>query len=187
MLKRIKSLIVCLSAIATIGPANVYCKYENQPKITLKNNDLVVEAALDRNITLRLAGDDSSVLLNNVNLMERIRQYFAPSFDEGGASKQAEVISANTLKTEIQRLHDDLERFALRLMTMQNRTRRTLQLGLIRRNLGRINRLNGRLLFLERKLKKDECVESTDPCKNGGTCYDSYNGFHCECTEGYTV
>lgn len=185
MCKRIQSLFVCFAVLISVWPTNIICEYDTQPKILLRNGDLVLESAYDRNITFRLSRD-SSLFLNNVNLWEKIRQRYTPSAVDSG-SKEKEMFSTDDIKMEIQKLHEDLERFAQRLMTSQNRTRRTLQLGVIRRNLGRINRLNGRLLVLERKLKKDECAEATEPCKNGGTCYDSYNGFHCECTEGYTV
>lgn len=169
-----------------LSPFNVLCEYDKQPKILLKNGgDLVLEAAYDRNITLRLSRD-SSLFLNNINLMEKIRQRYTPAVDEN-ESRSTNVYTTDEIKTEIRNLHDDLERFALRLSRSTNRRGQSGQLGVIRRNLGRINRLNGRLLVLERKLKKDECAEAKDPCKNGGTCYDSYNGFHCECTEGYTV
>ncbi len=29
----------------------------------------------------------------------------------------------------------------------------------------------------------DECASS--PCRNGGTCVDEENGFHCQCPEGF--
>ncbi|XP_037817925.1 cubilin homolog [Lucilia sericata] len=184
MCERIISFIVYVAIATSLWPTYILCEYDNQPKIHLKSGGLILEAAYDRNITFRLSRD-SSLFLNKVNLMDKIRQRYTPAIPDIDA-KLTDTYSTDDLKSEIQKLHDDLERFAHRVMTSQNHTRRTLQLGVIRRNLGRINRLNGRLLALERKLKKDECAEATEPCKNGGTCYDSYNGFHCECTEGYT-
>lgn len=159
--------------------------YVNQPKIHSNKGDLILESAYDRDIRVRLT-HDAGIYVNNVNLLEKLRQRSSPAILDGDA-KSSQQLTVDEVKGELHKLHDDLERLATRLGTAQNRTRRTLQLGVIRRNLGRINRLNGRLLALERKLKRDECQETSEPCKNGGTCYDSYNGFHCECTAGYAV
>jgi len=32
-------------------------------------------------------------------------------------------------------------------------------------------------------LTLSECL--SNPCRNGGTCVDQYNGFHCQCTPGW--
>ena len=186
MAQRILYVWLFVLSIITLKTDKTRSDYVNQPKIHLNKGDLILESAYDRNITVRLS-HDSALYVNNVNVLEKLRQRYAPPAILEGDMKPNQQFNVNEVKSEIQSLQEDLERLATRLITAQNRTRRTLQLGVIRRNLGRINRLNGRLLVLERKLKKDECQESTEPCKNGGTCYDSYNGFHCECANGYTV
>ena len=186
MAQRILYVWVFVLLIITLKTDKSRSDYVKQPKIHLNKGDLILESAYDRNITLRLS-HDSALYVNKVNILEKLRQRYAPPAILDGDTKPSQQYNVDEVKSEIQKLVEDLERFATRLITAQNRTRRTLRLGIIRRNLGRINRLNGRLLALERKLKKDECQESTEPCKNGGTCYDSYNGFHCECSNGYTV
>ncbi|KAM7358205.1 cubilin 2 [Cochliomyia hominivorax] len=184
----IRSWCICLSIVKIfMWPQSVLCdEYDIQPKIIVKSGgDLILEAANDHNITFRLSRD-SSLFLNNVNLMEKIRQRYTPAVEEESTTK-GNIYSTDEIRSEIRKLHDDLERFARRFLPQStNRRRQTVPLGVIRRNLGRVNRLNGRLLALERKLLKDECAEAVEPCKNGGKCYDTYNGFYCECPEGYT-
>uniref|UniRef100_A0A673G7A3 Neurogenic locus notch homolog protein 2-like n=1 Tax=Sinocyclocheilus rhinocerous TaxID=307959 RepID=A0A673G7A3_9TELE len=43
-----------------------------------------------------------------------------------------------------------------------------------------------KLLFLSGPQCKDEIDEcQSNPCRNGGTCVDDENGFHCQCPEGF--
>lgn len=164
----------------------VSAEYDSQPKILTHNGDLILEAAYDRNISLRLS-QSSTLLLNNVDIMERIRQQYTPtSLDETG-EKPLDVPTIEGISNEIYDLTKDIQRFSRRISALQNRTRSTLQRRSMRRYTNRLRRLNGRLLVLEENINTDECAEATDPCKNGGTCYDAYKGYHCECAEGWTV
>ena len=38
---------------------------------------------------------------------------------------------------------------------------------------------------MERKLRKNECI--SDPCQNGGTCIDLYDGVQCLCPHQFEV
>lgn len=56
----------------------------------------------------------------------------------------------------------------------------------------KLNRINRRLLMLQRKinlmlrlLAKDECT--SNPCKHGATCRDLFNGFLCHCPPEWEV
>ncbi|XP_073838449.1 cubilin homolog [Musca autumnalis] len=158
--------------------------YESQPKIVSKNGNLIFEAATDRNISIRLT-HDSNLLLNNVNLMEKIRERYTPAALDGEV-KPLKVPTTEEYGETIYQLRDDIHRLARRFSMLENRTRSTIAPRIIRRQLARLRRLNGRLSALEDNVNKDECAETTEPCKNGGTCYDLYKGYHCECPEGWT-
>lgn len=56
----------------------------------------------------------------------------------------------------------------------------------------RLNRINRRLMMLQRKINlvlrllgKDECA--SNPCKHGATCRDLFNGFLCHCPPEWEV
>lgn len=56
----------------------------------------------------------------------------------------------------------------------------------------RLQRFNRRITSLERIVRtmkllliKNECA--SNPCQNGGSCLDIYNGFICQCTNGWEV
>lgn len=38
---------------------------------------------------------------------------------------------------------------------------------------------------MEKKLKENEC--SSNPCQNGGTCQDLYEGYQCHCPSNWEV
>ena len=46
-------------------------------------------------------------------------------------------------------------------------------------------RLKRRVDRLETQLGRDECQELA-PCRNGGTCVDTYSGYFCRCTDNWT-
>ncbi|XP_058975812.1 cubilin homolog [Musca domestica] len=158
--------------------------YDNQPKIISQHGNLILQAATDRNLSLRLT-HDAKLLLNNIDLMDTIRERFTPATLDGDV-KPIEIPTIENAGEEIHSIRNDIQRLTRRFSMLQNRTRNTVGPRQLRRELGRLRRLNGRLANLEENVDKDECAETTEPCKNGGTCYDLYKGYHCECAEGWT-
>uniref|UniRef100_A0A1A9WD06 Cubilin n=1 Tax=Glossina brevipalpis TaxID=37001 RepID=A0A1A9WD06_9MUSC len=159
-------------------------EYPKQPKILVNDGTLLLEAARDCNITLRLSRD-ALLYVNNIDVMEKIRhRYTSSSLDT--ESKDFDIVTTEQIKQNMLLLNDDLRSFAASLLSVQNNTRLLLQSRVLRRYLGRLRRLNGRLVAIERELLNNECTQIPEPCKNGGTCYDGYKDFYCECTEGWT-
>lgn len=171
-----------------ISPHIVRAKYDGQPKILTQKGSLILEAANDHNITIRLSLG-SSILVNDVDIMDKIRQRYPSDNLDGkdGGSKPFDIPTTQQVGDEIHKLQYDIARLSQRLYSLQNRTSSTQQLGAIRRYMGRMRRLNGLLTVLEQNIANDECAELRNPCKNGGICYDVYKGYHCECSEGWKV
>ncbi|XP_061400319.1 cubilin homolog [Musca vetustissima] len=174
----------CVSILLCLNGKFIAADYNGQPKIISKNGNLIFEAAIDRNISLRLS-HDSTLQLNNVDVMEKIRQLYTPVTLDGEV-KPLDVPTIEKAGTELHALRDDIQRLVRRFSILQNRTRNTIGPRVLRRQLARLRRLSGRLAVLDENLNKDECAMAVEPCKNGGTCYDLYKGFHCECPEGWT-
>ncbi|XP_059225289.1 cubilin homolog [Stomoxys calcitrans] len=158
--------------------------YDGQPKILTKNAALILEASYDQNISLRLS-HGSSLLVNHVDVMEHLRRRYTPSNLDRDPTKSLDTIpTADEIGNTVLKLRGDIDRLNRRFSYLFNRTR-TPQPRSVRRLMGRLRRLSRRVLVIEENITKNECTEATEPCKNGGTCYDSYKGYHCECPEGW--
>lgn len=48
----------------------------------------------------------------------------------------------------------------------------------------RITTLESQVLLLKNKLNENDCL--SNPCQNGGTCTDIFDGFICKCTPNWT-
>ncbi|GBN95242.1 Cubilin, partial [Araneus ventricosus] len=53
----------------------------------------------------------------------------------------------------------------------------------IRRITSKVNQLQDKVNSLTQLLNENEC--NSNPCKNGGTCTDTYNGFICNCPSNW--
>ncbi|XP_073838450.1 cubilin homolog [Musca autumnalis] len=159
-------------------------EYEHQPQIFSKNGGLILQAAQNQNVSLRLTGI-SSLLCNDIDILEKIRQRFANNPLDGEASTKMNSLSIGSLANEIQTLQEDISGLWRRFTYFQNTTHSSLQMRGSRQYLRRLHRLMLRLSLLEENILKDECLEANGACKNGGTCYDLYKGYHCECPEGW--
>ncbi|KAL9905968.1 cubilin 2 isoform 1-T1 [Glossina fuscipes fuscipes] len=184
LLKLYLSFPIFLLCATETRIAATMVEYPKQPKISVNDGTLVLEAAHGRNITFRLSRD-SSLCVNNVDVMEKIRHRNAPSSLDT-ETKDIDIATAEQFKQNMLVLQWDLQVFAERLLSMQNNTRSILQSRVLRRYLGRIRRLSGRQVAIERDLLNNECTKNSTSCKNGGTCYGGYKDFYCECTEGWT-
>ncbi|XP_017863563.1 PREDICTED: cubilin homolog [Drosophila arizonae] len=141
---------------------------------------LLFEAATDQNITFRLMGEAATLLLNDVDIvavLERRRRAQA-------SAVRWEPLSLDALKEQFRNVQRDLMRLGRWLTKTQNRTRRAGPTQrVLRRDIQRVQTIANTLTTLESNLLKNDC--ESNPCKNGGTCYDAYNGFYCTCADGW--
>lgn len=54
----------------------------------------------------------------------------------------------------------------------------------LRNAIRRINVLESQFLLLNNKLTENNCL--SNPCENGATCVDLFDGFSCKCTPNWT-
>lgn len=149
------------------------------------DGSLIFEAASDQNITFRLMGDAATLLLNEVDLtslLQRRRRVIAAQT----VAVAREPISLDALKEQFRGVQRDISRVDRWLGNMLNRTRRNgfNQQGL-RRYKQRTETVRHSVSLLLYAMRRDEC--RSNPCKNGGTCYDAYKSFHCSCASGWQV
>lgn len=149
------------------------------------SDGLIFEAASDQNITFRLMGDAATLLLNELDLtslLQRRRRVIAAQT----AAAPREPMSLDALKEQFRGVQRDISRVNRWLGNMLNRTRRNgfNQQGL-RRYMQRTQTVRHSVNMLLYLVQRDDC--RSNPCKNGGTCYDAYKSFHCSCASGWQV
>ncbi|KAH8379700.1 hypothetical protein KR009_006651 [Drosophila setifemur] len=171
-------LVLCLQILSVKG-AN-YDVEQRARVVTQTNDSLLIEAAWDQNVTLRLLGY-GTVMINDVDLLSvfRRRQRILLQRQVG-----REVVSVNQAKDHFREVENKMTRLQRRVSHGANSTRRSgLNSRVLRRQLQRVQRVSGILLTLAANLDKNECDSS--PCQNGGICHDGYLAYQCECTAGW--
>ncbi|KAH8286857.1 hypothetical protein KR018_002895 [Drosophila ironensis] len=173
--------ILCLQILSIKGSRE---NIVQRPQLRREpNNTLVIEAGRDHNVTFRLMGEASTVMVNDVDLITLMRQRQRILADRKAAERR-EPLSVDVVKNRFREVDRKMTRLQNRLTNARNTTRRSaLNQRILRRQLQRVERVNGIVLTLTSNLAKDECKSS--PCKNGGTCYDAYKAFQCVCAAGW--
>lgn len=160
-------------------------EFIEQPQIKAVDGKLIFRAAPYRNITLRLKGE-GGIFLNSVNILNKVKKRRT----QLGPVHNEDVLTSETLRSLLATFKSDLQSLGVRYAVLQNRTRGRGLLINIRRSSGRVQRAQARIAQIENIVLKNECEDKSDngtKCKNGGTCYDGYNNFYCECPNGWTV
>lgn len=149
------------------------------------DGSLIFEAASDQNITFRLMGDAATLLLNEVDLtslLQRRRRVIAAQT----AAAAREPMSLDALEEQFRGVQRDISRVDRWLGNMLNRTRRSgFNQRMLRRYMQRTQTVRRNINMLQMNVHEDDC--HSNPCKNGGTCYDAYKSFQCICTPGWQV
>ncbi|XP_054274028.1 cubilin-like isoform X2 [Macrosteles quadrilineatus] len=164
--------------------------YHDQPKLLTENGNLIIMAGADKNITLKTSGN-GYVNLNNENLLQ-IATTARQAADTVVRFRQNSEGRMETRLSSLNRLVTGPQGLSARLRTLErtmsggNGTTTPFASGTTRSSNIRINRLGTRVRTVEVQLRNlrnlltvDECL--SNPCRNGGTCQDMYNGFICNC------
>ncbi|GIZ03897.1 cubilin [Caerostris extrusa] len=127
--------------------------YENgKPRISVQNGELVIQSALDKSIGILTTGQSSRFLVNGNNF-------------QGSTSQSAYLVPmVQAHETKINRLIERIDQLEEENITAV--ANKVQQLG---------NKVN----TLTELLTQNEC--NSNPCRNGGSCVDTYNGFICNC------
>uniref|UniRef100_A0A1I8N3F6 Uncharacterized protein n=2 Tax=Musca domestica TaxID=7370 RepID=A0A1I8N3F6_MUSDO len=165
-------VIVIVLILDKIGASN-----DNQPQILSKNGGLALQSVRDKNIHLRL-NQGSSLIFNDTDILEEIHQLY--TYED-----KSTTFSRKSVSDEVHKLREGISRLVQRFSHFENSTRNTLKMRVMRQFLRRLNRLTMRLSVIEENVSQNECTDG--PCKNGGTCYDLYKGYHCECPDGWQI
>lgn len=164
----------------------------SRPKFLTENGNFVIESAVDRNITFRLKGS-SYLNINDMNVMNIMKM---------GGLNQTNVPNSN-LALRLSVLEEQLRQVPTseaggmpRPRGNRNILNRLAALETRMNNAGtgtgmNMTNINRRIRTLETKVNKilerlnsDNC--SSNPCKNGGTCMNTFWGYICKCPDTWT-
>ncbi|KAH8322862.1 hypothetical protein KR059_009186 [Drosophila kikkawai] len=175
-------LVLCLQILSAKGSQDDNEEYRAHLGKE-SNNNLFLKAEKDHNVTLRLIGEASTVMINDVDMLTLLRRRQRIIADRQAAARR-EPLSVDIVKDQFRDVKRKFTKIERRVSNARNRTQRTgLNQRILRRQLQRVERVSGILRTLAANLAKDECQSS--PCQNGGICHDAYNGFQCECTAAW--
>lgn len=146
------------------------------------------ESAESKNVSIQLKGK-SRFLINKIDVLEALHPFNGSNIGQSGSS--SETISS--LVSQVEKLKSML-RGQNGILNRLDRVESgipanaTIPGGVTDRS--RINILNRRVTTLEQKvanlterLIRDHC--KSYPCQNGGTCFNMFDTFRCECPENW--
>ncbi|KAH8239867.1 hypothetical protein KR032_008825 [Drosophila birchii] len=175
-------LVLCLQILSAKGSPNDI-KKDRANLGTQLNGNLLLEAERDHNVTLRLMGEASTVMINDVDMLTLLRRRQRIIADRQVAARR-EPLSMDVAKDQFRDVRRKLTKIERRVFNSRNSTRRNgLNQRRLRSQLQRVERVSAIVRTIAANLAKDECLSS--PCQNGGICHDAYNGYQCECTAAW--
>ncbi|XP_039305004.1 cubilin isoform X2 [Solenopsis invicta] len=171
---------------------------DERPVLESRDGHLLISSAKDRNITLKIIGS-GYINVNEINLLHvasaaqnatRVIDRWRMGYLAEMETSLQQLTTIVTGTTGLQRRVSLLERNIDMNNTIRpgNRSRIPVVLPNIARS--NIRRINFRLKLLEdslrnveRLLRENEC--QSNPCQNGGTCEDLYDGYQCHCPSNW--
>jgi len=184
---RLLAALLCLQAAAA---------YDAPARLMMDNGNLEIVAATDKNITLRTSGR-GYVNLNNENLLQIASMARRASDSVAVFQRNFETNIQNRLNSLSRQISGPRGLTAKMAVLEQAVSSGNLSSSLSTSPLAeptrpgfgiRLNRLRTRIRNVEVQLRNlrnlltvDECL--SNPCRNGGTCQDLFNGFLCICPE----
>ncbi|XP_002071743.3 cubilin homolog [Drosophila willistoni] len=158
--------------------------FVNAPKIISKDGNLIFESGANRNISFRLSGTSRFLINEEYDVLELL---LATASGKKGPNDDKENWDANNDFADLRDLASQLQTFKSsvfgakglrsKVQELQNRTRTSKN---------EMNRIRERLTIVENKvtvLKSQLSLDScrSGPCQNGGKCYNTFNGYRCQC------
>ncbi|XP_029168402.1 cubilin-like [Nylanderia fulva] len=176
---------------------------DERPVLESQDGHLVISSAKDRNITLKIIGG-GHVNVNEINLLhvasaaqnatrviDRWRMGYLAEMESSLHQLMTVVTGPTGLQGRVTQLERSIDvngtiRAGNRSRIYPNvnpnllplRTRNT-----IRRISIRLKVLEDSLRAMQTLLRENEC--QSDPCQNGGTCEDLYDGYQCHCPSNW--
>lgn len=167
-----------------IKNAKFHRKNLSRPKILVNDGNLVIQSADSKNVSVQLMGK-SRFIVNNIDILESLQPTNGSSVSSGAAN--ADMVS--TLAAQVARLRNSLNGqngVLNRLDRVESGIPANATLPSGGNDRSRFNAMNRRIGFLEQKvanltlrLLQDHC--KSYPCKNGGSCFNMFETFRCEC------
>ncbi|XP_076766726.1 cubilin [Xylocopa sonorina] len=168
---------------------------DDRPVLESRDGNLFISAAKDRNITLKVLGD-GYVNVNKINLLHvaTAAESATRLIERWKTGYLAEVESNVQRLTQIVEGPDGLEK-RINMMRGFGDGNTTLPPGIWSRNDStmmsfkirmlnqRVRRVEEKVKSIELKLTYNECL--SNPCLNGGTCQDLYEGYQCHCPSNW--
>ncbi|KAK2582771.1 hypothetical protein KPH14_005036 [Odynerus spinipes] len=173
---------------------------DERPVLEAHDGNLIISGAKDRNISFKVSGS-GRINVNEINLlhvalaaqnatrlMERLRAGYLVQV-ENNLERLTNLVEG---PTGLQRRITMLEGTGETNSTIRPSNRQSSALGYaadsvarssIRRTNERIRRLEDKVRGIVAKLKENDC--QSNPCQNGGTCLDLYDGYQCYCTSAW--
>ncbi|CAL1282886.1 unnamed protein product [Larinioides sclopetarius] len=180
-LYRIQCLIfVFLGIVASDSdPADPYA---NQPQIIVRDGTLVIQGAFNKGVTFATRG--RAIVRVNGEDLTNVRY-------PGYTSMVSRIMmKATSLSNRLNEMTDQVNQMEENITALDTKVNRFIGTGqdrisnrAIRRITSKVNQLQDKVNTLTQLLTENEC--NSNPCKNGGTCTDTYNGFICNCPSNW--
>lgn len=162
-----------------------------RPKIIIKDGNLIFESGLDRNISFRLSGRSRLNINDDYDLLDLLIQNkkgrTSTALGEGTeewTEEEEAVLKQLTLEMDsVKRRVFGPNGLQYRFFLLQNRTRVAQQLLRLYNN--RLQQAENRVKVLQERLEKKACL--SNPCENGGSCFNIFDGFMCKCPKSFEV
>jgi cubilin len=167
--------------------------FANRPKIFVNDGNLVFESAESRNISIKLKGK-SRFLINNIDLLRILNPSNSTSFENSLTASTTDFDELRDQVKSIKNIIRGRDGILKRLERLENGNTPTnsnsTSSQTAQQDRRRINALQRRVVTLEsrvanltERLTKDYC--KTYPCQNGGTCFNMFETFRCECPKNW--
>ncbi|VVC39264.1 EGF-like, conserved site,EGF-like calcium-binding domain,CUB domain,EGF domain,EGF-like calcium- [Cinara cedri] len=167
--------------------------YSNQPRFRSENGHLYIESSTSHNVSLNIKGQ-GYINVNNENLLQIIRLAKEAwdeieSFRSNDLPEFADSVKAiSPMFDGPKSLTDRVTSLEMQMMngtlssTLPSKGKSETVLNAGKLEI-RLNNLEKKINILTNLLSTSECL--SNPCQNGGTCMDLYNGFQCNCPHNW--